>query len=712
MVLAALSVAVTAIAAAPLPSAPAALRDRTARTMAASAASPAEVTVDPGTWWLETGTNVTLRASWIDVPPGCAVTPSWFRWSIAPGGTEGSLASTVGPTTVFVADGGGTGVTTAAVDSAAVLRCAGNASALASNATAALTVEGPVSLADVAIEPNPAVPGTTVELRGTVGGGSPPYRLQVAWGDGATSSANVSAAGEFSLGHVYPANGTYRPTIVATDVSGGSAEAGPPEPVNVSAGFAAAIAPSAPVAEVGVPVDFQVSTVGAPAAFSSLFGCDDAVLSDPDGGPSLEYGCTFRSPGPSPVTFEAVGAETPYRAADAVLEQPVVAPPSVTLGPSEPNGEVGETLYAPLAIAGGVPPFQLAWSVVGSGARGTATLASDGTAFMPLNASDAGTFVLTVDAVDALSVASLPATEDVDFAPPLGLEATGAAAPAGTAVSLNVSASVVGGAAPFDWAIVASTGSPNASAATGVLAVPGTFGWNATVLREGPLGVVVQVVDAQGRLALQRLTELGAPAPRASLTLASPGPGRLVLRVTVAGGVAPYAVRWNDSRGGDGSLGAKLPGTLVRNLTGVPAGPLVVTVVVLDALGYASLATGNVSVAASPAGLAAADGVEPFAVVLVTFALVAIVGWAVVRRGRRSRARPPAPLDPVAVLREVIEPSDGVDRALVEMLAEERGLAPEVVRATLERLKADGTVRSGRGFDGEEALAWSEPERP
>jgi len=93
-------------------------------------------------------------------------------------------------------------------------------------------------------------------------------------------------------------------------------------------------------------------------------------------------------------------------------------------------------------------------------------------------------------------------------------------------------------------------------------------------------------------------------------------------------------------------------------------------------------------------------------VAVVAALLAAGATVAVLLRRRPSVTALPSP-DPVAVLREVIEPSDGVDRGLVEMLAEERGVPSEVVRSTLERLKADGTVRSGRGSDGEEVLAWT-----
>ncbi len=74
--------------------------------------------------------------------------------------------------------------------------------------------------------------------------------------------------------------------------------------------------------------------------------------------------------------------------------------------------------------------------------------------------------------------------------------------------------------------------------------------------------------------------------------------------------------------------------------------------------------------------------------------------WRRVRLPRGTR-------DPVAVLRRIIEPSDGVERSVVEMLAEEEGVGRALVAATLDRLRRDGSLRAERGPDGEEVLAWA-----
>ncbi len=65
--------------------------------------------------------------------------------------------------------------------------------------------------------------------------------------------------------------------------------------------------------------------------------------------------------------------------------------------------------------------------------------------------------------------------------------------------------------------------------------------------------------------------------------------------------------------------------------------------------------------------------------------------------------------DPVAVIRGIIEPCDGIDRPTLELLADEEGLGRDLVDRTLARLRTDGTLRYERGPDGEEVFAWAHP---
>ena len=663
------------------------------------------VVIDPTSWWMESGTNATFSATWAGTPAGCAVAPTWYRWSIGSGGAEGSLGSSNGSGVTFFASDQGTGTTTVVVRAAAVLRCHGTVSAAFARAPTSVTVAAPLTVRGLVVTPDPIAPGGSTDLEGSLVGGDPPYRLRVAWGDGNVSYANVSPVGTFSVPHTFAGSGTYAPELLASDAAGEDTAGSLEEPLYVSPGFAAAIAPSALVTEVGVPVLFNVSTIAAPRNFSSVFACEDAAPVGEGNGSPLAYGCEFDHVGISSVTFSAVGSRTPFAEASATLDEAVRGPPVVGGMANVSTAEVGTTSYAALELTGGVPPFTVDWSLVGAGTSGVQADLSDGTDYIPLDSDSAGTFVLSVVSVDALGVASPAATGAVTFAPALTVYATARAEVDNGSVELNVSGGATEGTGPFDWTVVPGVPAVNGSAEAGALAGIGTFTWNATYRLEGSLPITVSVVDSAGGSAVVNLSVVLA-TPLA--VVASVGPtrsGGVTLTMTISGGVGPFTYRWNDSAG-DLWNGTAPEGTRVLRETTTGRGPLEFELAVVDAVGASDVVDLAANVTAAPSATTAGSMASTAAVVAALLAVGAAV--AVLRR-RRTPATALPPSDPVAVLREVIEPSDGVDRGLVEMLAEERGVALEVVRSTLERLKADGTVRSGRGSDGEEVLAWTLP---
>jgi hypothetical protein len=669
------------------------------------------VAVDPASWWMDSGSNVTLGASWGGTPPGCTLEPTWFRWSIAPVGSEGTLGATNGSSVTFSAVASTSGTTVVMVRSAAVLQCVGSGTSEGSFATSNVTVAAPLAVGELSAEPNPVPPGASVALTGQIVGGTSPYAVRVAWGDGHITNVTVSRAGRFSAPYAYETNGSYLPEAFVTDAAGSRAAALASERENVSAGFVAAIKPSSVVAEVGVPVSFAVRLLDPPRNFSVQFGCENSGSLLSTNATGLDYDCAFDQPLPSYVSFEAVGARIPFPVAYASLEEAVVARPSIVLGPTS-LGEVGDALYVGLSVAGGVPPFTLRWALVGTGANGSFAVPGDGRSLLPLSSPLAGAFNLSAVVVDGLDQESLPASEDVAFLPPLALSAAAVAVAAPRGIRLNVSADALGGVPPYDWTIVPSTGVRNGSSPSGALAGSGGFAWNATCRREGAVAITVDLVDADGGWRSANLTVLAVPVLSAAATVEPAGSGRVRLELTIYGGVGPYAYHWSDAAGSVWNGSVDGPGTVALTEQVAGSGPLNFTVEVADALGAVATATANASVPP------AADPVAPVQSVPVGLVLAGLLGAGALgalglRRHGRARADvPPAPPDPVAILREVIEPSDGVDRALVEMLAEERGLAPGVVHETLERLKADGKVRAGRGFDGEEVFAWVEDPAP
>ena len=668
--------------------------------------SNVSVEIDPASWWMESGANVTLAASWVEAPAGCSLAPSWFRWTIAPGGSEGTVVGTNGSRTVFFASNAGTGTTTLVVDAAASLDCRGNETATFSRGTSVITVAGPLSMSDVAAAKDPVAPGSPTGLEGTLVGGDPPYHLRAEWGDGSVSYANVSTPGPFSMRHTYLGEGAFEPLVLATDAAGHLDQGDLDGPLYVSGTFSAAIAPSTFVADVGTPVLFGIRTLDAPSAFSSLFACGDAVPANVGASVGLDYGCAFDSAGVAPISFEAVGASPPFPVVNARLDEQVVPPPSIGFPAPPPLGEVNGTLYAPLQLSDGVAPFTLHWSLVGTGAVGTATVPSDGTAYLLLRPDLAGAFLLSVVGSDALDVATPPIAEVIDVTPALAVWATAGSETVGNEVAVNLNAGAFEGTPPFDWTVVPGAPATNGSTETGFLAGPGSFAWNATYRAEGSLNVAVEVVDSAGGSAEVNLDVLLVPSLSVSAEVDAVGPGFVSLRVSILGGQAPFSYRWNDSAGESWNGSVPVPGTSVLREATQGSGRCSFDLRVVDALGASVTEEFGENLTAPEYRLAPDPGAVE---ALLGTTLVAMVAAALFLFRRRRRAVSPAPPDPVAVLRETIEPSDGVDRGLVELLAEERGLSLEVVRATLERLKAEGTVRAGRGSDGEEVLAWVDP---
>ncbi len=677
--------------------------------LAPAPASPAEpvLAVDPPAWWMTSGANVTLQATWSASPPECTVDPLWYRWAIGPGASEGSWTSLNGSIAVFDGADAGTGTTELVVRGAATIACPGTFGVDYSRATSNVTVAAPVVLSGLAFTEDPISPGTADALNGSLLGGEPPYGVQVAWGDGTSSVTNVSRPGNFSLVHTYAGAGSFAPSVVVTDAVGRSAEGVPAEPLNVSRAFAAAIVPAEPVAEVGVPLRVRIQTAETPAGYSSLFSCPNGTSADPGAGPGLAYTCSFATAGVSPIAFEAVGSASPFPVATATLREPVVAALSLGLPGPPPVGEVDTDDDVPFVVSGGVGPFLVAWSLVGAGVGGTERLAADGDGYLAVPATAPGGFPLSIVATDELGVVTAT-TETVDFAPSLELSASAGSATEGNGTVVNVTAAVAEGAPPFDWAVVPMRAPANGSFGTGALASVGAFSWNASFRTEGTLDLAVVVVDADGGSATLNLSVPLAPELSVVAKVAPSGPGQVTLLATISGGVPPYSASWTDSAGDDWNSSAGGPGTLQLRVRPSGTGALTFDLTVTDAGGGSAVA----SIGATVAGDSGANLSEatPAALGVAGLAVGLVLGL-LFRRRRGSSDRPP-PLDPVAVLREAIEPSDGVDRGLVEMLAEERGLSREVVQATLERLKVAGTVRSGRGADGEEVLAWSEPARP
>jgi hypothetical protein len=663
------------------------------------------VTIAPASWWMVGGTTAPLSASWTGVPPGCAVAPRWFHWSVSPGVADGVLSVDDGSRTNFTATENASGTTEVVVRAAAAVACAGAETAAFRLAEANLTVDAPPTVDNLSVEPDPAVPGGPVHLNGTIVGGEPPYTIAIVWANGTVSHEIEATAGNFGVTRVL-GPGTFVPEAFVVDRAGLVANATVPEPLTVAAGFAVALEPSSWETEVGVRVDFELRTANPPSEYTVSETCESvAPGSRPASSGTSVLSCRFGEAGPALVTVVAVDAGFPFTVATSTLSEPVAPSLSVRLPASPVGGEVGVTSYLPVVVAGGVPPFEIRWSLVGGEPPEVTRVACDGSVLLPVTPTTAGADVLSVLASDSLGVISENSTQPLNATSPLEVAVALATGAGSQAVGVNVSGSVLSGAAPFDWVVAPARSSPNSSALAGALTSPGSFAWNGTYRVEGVLPIVVGVVDALG--SVWWATSVAPLVPTLAVDAAfDPRPSAgVTVTGTIEGGVAPYELWLNGSTGElwNGSLPSA--GAFQINATTGDRGAAPLSLTVVDGWGNRASAVGAVNLSSPPASSGAAS-VAPAAGIVVGLvgAGVAIAFW----RRRRPAADPSGDEpDPVPTLRAIIEPADGADRATVELLAEEEGIPIDRVRTTLDRLVSDGTIRSERGLDGEEVLAWS-----
>ena len=191
------------------------------------------------------------------------------------------------------------------------------------------------------------------------------------------------------------------------------------EPLNVSPEFAVAVLPSSFVAEVGVPIDFSVEDVNPPAGYTSILACGDATSgSAEENAPAPEIVCSFDAPGTAYVKVEAVGASSPYAVASALLSESVVPPLAVQIENATASVEVGLLEYIPVELAGGVPPFNVTWQVLGDRSSEEAIVPNDGTFYAAVRVATSGADVLTVEATDSLGITAVSASGTINALSP------------------------------------------------------------------------------------------------------------------------------------------------------------------------------------------------------------------------------------------------------------------------------------------------------
>lgn len=682
-----------------------------APTTAHAATVPAlpELAITPPNVWTTSGNATNLTAVWSGGAPGCSLVPLWYHWSLPTPAGVGMLLGVDLPSPAFFADAERSGRAIVSLVAAAGVTCGTSTWSVVRWANATVRVDAPLALRDVAVLPNPVPANQTASLGGTIVGGEPPYNVTVAWGDGLLSTVVVPSPGPFAIAQRLPP-GNFRPSVTAFDSVGTEVRGTAAASVVATAGYAIGIFPASETVDVATPLRIVVVPYGPYQTIAVSLDCGNGESGIPGSeGGFLSFLCVYESPGTEYVSALASGDGTSgSENVTATLSESVVADPTLTALPAATDAELGEP-FAPLVeLSGGVPPYIVDWRIVATDVNASDTVEFDGLLPFVADPGVAGSESVEVGVTDAVGsvTASLSIVEQV--ATPLSVSAVASGDVENLTPTLRISAGISGGAAPFDWAV--ESVAANTSVAGGVLNGPGTLAWNGSGSGEGPLAAELFVVDAAGVVATENLS--ATPIPPLSLGPLALGVdgGNWTLAAPLTGGVPPYRVWVNDSDGFLWNGSTVAPGPLDLAAP-VPVGPAVTfSVVVTDADG-GNARTNATLLLPAPLPSSSSSEIEPVVLIGVALAGVAIA-FALgrhVRKRRHDSTRPPPPIDTAAVLRRLIEPVDGVDRATVELLAAEEGAAPEEVRRTLDRLIEERRVRAGRGSDGEEILAWEIP---
>ena len=713
---------------------------------------PVELTVSPSEPSIEANGSTPLSGTWGGGADNCSTTPVGWRWSIVPDTPGATLTPSDARSVTFTPLPSTAGRIEVELRSAAIVRCGSDERVQSGTAFANVTVIAPLWLGPLYVGPDPIAVGGSSNLSGEVELGTPPYLLNVTWGDGTGSSYTLVAPGPFSFAHAFPA-GNFTPSITLRDANGLEVTATSPEPVYASATLAVGLVASSYNAEVGLPVNLTGEAEDLPSWFfpaTSCGGSSSAAAERPlAAAPALYFSCTYTAPGPAQAQFSVTPGNTDLAPAQADLALSVAAPLQAS-GPTAPlSAAVASPVEVPITIQGGVAPYSLRWNGSGSSVAQGATLYRGGTALLPVTPVLPGPFGVLIRVTDALgarvTLASSLGTADA----PLNLTATATTSVTTQGAKVTVLGLGTGGTPPYAWCVVPSLAGPNASAEIGNLSGPTGFVWSGLFPAEGSTNITVGVLDGGGDLMagvlpVALVPPLGVTAALGPGGVGPAGPG-VFLNITIDGGLAPFDVRvgsaggsnWTSVVGTDGRFTWWLP----ANRTGSTA----VFVEVSDGLGATWESNLTVPTATDPpGGVGSSTGPAPRAsarppthagrfssgvgltsapptlgstseggtAVLTTVglsalivALAAVVAVLFRRRRQRPTEGTPGP-DPRDVVRRILEPADGADRSTVELLAEEEGLSLGVVRETIDRLVAEGVVHADSGTDGEEVLSW------
>ncbi|MCI4372245.1 MAG: hypothetical protein L3K02_01155 [Thermoplasmata archaeon] len=655
-------------------------------------------------------TTQSLGAQWSRAPFGCVLHPEWSTWFLpSPAAAGGTFETPTEPSTGFVPTNLTWSVSEVAVRSAAQLSCGGSNRTVQQTAYSNVTTYPTLSVTDVSADPRATAAPGTVQLGATVVGGRPPYLVGIDWGDGSFINQTLPAAGAFVVSHNF-SSGTYRPRIGVYDSDRIDVRGAVPEAIEVSNGTALQINASAPLAEVGVPVDFEGSVERPSVRFGAIIAC----TTDPVVQPRYyitNVTCTPAAAGLLGVTFK-VGSPAPTQIVQSTREEPVAPAVALSVEPWTNALDSRTPTYLRVTISGGVPPFRVTWGSRNGSLGERAVAPADGAFLVPWTPPYAGPNGLNGSVADSLgaSAASPWVKLIVGSAPNLTLWANTTNGPSATWV--EVQARVVGGTGPLFWDLETDSDFTSGNSSAG-RSLNSSFGWSGSFPEEGNASLVVLVEDAATSLVTGTLT-VGLPIAPTLRVWAAPnnftGAPGVNLTFVAVGGVLPYTLWVNSTEGTLWNASEASAGPYEASLLLLGSGPVPLNVTLRDARGAEASVNLTAALPSPPPlpptrSVRSGSDLAPELVGLVLICLVLGVGTIAWRRRARPVDLPPP--DPDSVLERLLRPADGADRLTIELMAEEEGIPLESVRAALDRLIHEGRVRSESDPDGGEVLAWA-----
>jgi len=240
------------------------------------------------------------------------------------------------------------------------------------------------------------------------------------------------------VSHSYTAAGTFSVTVTATDANGVSATS-PAQNVVVAARLTAAaftFTPATP--EVGVAVQFTATTTGGVGPFTFSWNFGDTTTGT--GNPASH---SYSAAGTFSVTVTATDADSVSvtSAAQNLVVAARLSAAAFIFTPATP--EVGISVQFTATTTGGVAPFTFSW-IFGDTTTGTGNPVTHSYA--------AGTFSVTVTAMDANGVSATSAPQSVVVAPAFtAITFTFSPASPTTSTPVQFTATTTGGVVPFTF---------------------------------------------------------------------------------------------------------------------------------------------------------------------------------------------------------------------------------------------------------------------